>query len=171
MINVVGFGLVPKIFEMPTHYHGTIRERLALDVFIKLNRATNSVGDRALAGLQKNRLTVGQFGTLECLYHLGPQKISDLARKHLQSKNNFTVIVDNLERSGLVRRANAEADRRVRLVELTDAGRALIEDVLPAHVAAIVDSMRALSEEELCKLNELLRKLGRGSTCASQDSV
>lgn len=149
---------------MATHFNGSYQERLALDVFIKLNRATDSVNERAARKFAGACLTPGQFGALESLYHLGPMKISDLAAKHLKSKNNFTVIVDNLEKAGLVQRVDAPDDRRVTMVSLTDKGRDVIEHVLPCHVAEIVATMSALTENEQETLNGLLRKLGRSAT-------
>ncbi|HMS56683.1 MAG TPA: MarR family transcriptional regulator [Fimbriimonadaceae bacterium] len=149
---------------MATHFRGSYEERLALDVFIKLNRATDSVNERASRKFTGACLTHGQFGALESLYHLGPMKISDIAAKHLKSKNNFTVIIDNLERAALVRRIDASEDRRVTMVELTEKGRQVIERILPCQVAEIVGTLSILSTEEQETLNGLLRKLGRSLT-------
>ena len=57
---------------MPTHYKGTEEERRALDVFIKLMRAAESVADRTGGPMAAAGLTPSQFGVLETLYHLGP---------------------------------------------------------------------------------------------------
>ena len=54
-------------------------------------------------------LTVGQFGTLEALLHLGPLCRRDLGRKLLRSGGNITVVVGNLARRGLVRRGAERA--------------------------------------------------------------
>jgi MarR family 2-MHQ and catechol resistance regulon transcriptional repressor len=146
---------------MPTHYAGTVDERRALNVFIKLMRAAESVGARAGAGLAEAGLTGGQFGVLETLYHLGPLSISEIARKHLMSRNNFTVVVGNLERRGLVAREPDERDRRAVRVTLTDAGRALVGETLPGRVSSIMEQMRVLTPEEQEQLGTLLRRLGK----------
>jgi Transcriptional regulators len=147
---------------MPTHYDGTAEERRALDVYIKLMRAAQSVADRTGASIARAGLTGSQFGVLETLYHLGPQMSGQLAQKHLKSANNFTVVIDNLEKQGLVRRErDARRDRRVVMVHLTDAGREKIAAALPGHVRAVVEDLAVLTPEEQEQLGALLRRLGR----------
>src|SRR5579872_5556324 len=98
--------------SMPSHYQGTRAERRALTSFIKLARATNAVGT-ALAGTFAGAgLTEGQFGVLEALLHLGPLCPRDLAGKLLCSTGNLTLVLDNLEKRGLVRRERSTTDRR-----------------------------------------------------------
>ena len=146
---------------MPTHYKGTEEERRALDVFIKLMRAAESVADRTGRPVTAAGLTRSQFGVLETLYHLGPLMLSQIADKHIKSRNNFTVVVDNLEKQGLVRRERSGEDRRAVWVHLTDAGRERIEQVFPRHVRAVVEDMAVLTPQEQELLGALLRRLGK----------
>lgn len=146
---------------MPTHYKGTEEERRALDVFIKLMRAAESVGERTGRPVAAAGLTVSQFGILETLYHLGPLMCSQLADKHLKSRNNFTTVIDNLEKAGLVRRERDQEDRRVVMVHLTEEGRERIARLFPDHVRAVVADMQVLTPEEQEQLGALLRRLGR----------
>jgi hypothetical protein len=64
---------------MPTHYRGNPQERQALDAHIKLMRAAESVTARLEPLMRAAHLTVGQFGTLEALLHLGTEQAT-LAR-------------------------------------------------------------------------------------------
>ena len=153
---------------MPTHYEGSETERQALDTYIKLARASESVARRALSCVQESGLTEGQFGVLEALYHLGPMMLSELARKHLRSPNNLTVIVDNLEKQALVRREPDRKDRRVTRVYLTERGEAKIAELFPRHAAAVTQEMAVLSAEEHAVLGSLLRRLGKGSEAGAQ---
>lgn len=57
---------------MPTHHIGPPGEVAALDAYIKLMRAADSVTARLEPVMGSAGLTVGQFGTLEALLHLGP---------------------------------------------------------------------------------------------------
>ena len=145
---------------MPTHHQGPPEEVRALDAFVKLVRATGSVVTRTNRPLAGHGLTVGQFGVLETLFHLGSLHQCDLARKHLQSGGNITMIVDNLERAGLVRRERMAEDRRYVRVHLTDAGHQRIAAIFPAHVQSIVEQMAALTDAEQEELGRLCRKLG-----------
>jgi MarR family 2-MHQ and catechol resistance regulon transcriptional repressor len=145
---------------MPTHYSGTREEVLALNTFIKLTRATESMMARLAQQNTHPGLTTSQFGVLEALYHLGPMCQSELGGKLLKSGGNITLVIDNLEKHGLVRRERGTEDRRFITVSLTDAGRKLIAEVFPGHVQAIIEEMSALSGEEQQELGDLCRKLG-----------
>src|SRR5260370_7975548 len=75
---------------MPTHYRGTAQERAALDAYIKLMRAADSVTARLDPLMRAADLTVGQFGALEALLHRGPLCQRDLGRKLLRSGGDIT---------------------------------------------------------------------------------
>jgi MarR family transcriptional regulator, 2-MHQ and catechol-resistance regulon repressor len=147
---------------MPTHFEGPDDQRRALNTYIKLMRAAESVARRALVTVHDSGLTEGQFGVLEALHHLGPLKLSELARKHLRSPNNLTVIVDNLEKLGLVRRQRCESDRRIVFVHLTEAGEERIAELFPRHALAVAQEMALLTPDEQATLDALLRRLGKG---------
>jgi MarR family 2-MHQ and catechol resistance regulon transcriptional repressor len=145
---------------MGTKYHGTDREKRALDAYIKLRRAANTLSALESASLREAGLTEGQFGVLEALFHLGPQRQTDLANKLLCSAGNLTTVVDNLERDGLVERRRDGSDRRVVTVHLNPEGRDLIENLFPRHVAAIVNWFAVLEPDEQRRLSDVFRRLG-----------
>jgi DNA-binding MarR family transcriptional regulator len=96
---------------MPTYHKGTPQEVQALDTFIKLTRATDSLQARLARRETFGDLTPRQFGVLETLYHLGPMRQGEICAKLLKSGGNITLVVDNLEKRGLVRRQrDSEAD-------------------------------------------------------------
>lgn len=146
---------------MPTHHNGSEEERRALNAFISLTRAAESVGRRTDEPNLKHGLTVSQFGTLEALYHLGPMCLGDLGEKLLRSSGNMTTVIDNLEKRGLVQRVRDEADRRRWVVHLTDAGLETIEAVYPPHVEAIVGLMSILTPAEQDELRRLCKIVGK----------
>lgn len=74
---------------------------------------------------------------------------------------SISVAVDRLERKALVKRKNTD-DRRVRLVELTAKGRALVTKTFREHAAAMERHAGLLSKEERLTLLRLLKKLGKG---------
>jgi MarR family 2-MHQ and catechol resistance regulon transcriptional repressor len=147
---------------MPTHYTGSSAETRTLDTFIKLTRCTNSLLARLAERNSIRELTYSQFAVLEALYHIGPMSAGEVSQKILKSGGNLTLVIDNLERDGLVRRERDGKDRRVIHVHLTEAGKRKVEAVLPGHVAALVDEFKVLSAGEQRTLGELCRKLGRG---------
>jgi MarR family 2-MHQ and catechol resistance regulon transcriptional repressor len=133
----------------------------AVRAYVKLMRASRSVLARIEPGLAAHGLTPTQLGVLEAVLHKGPMTQRDLGRKVLTSAGNMTDVIHKLERRGLVRRLPAPADRRAVRVELTGEGRALIEQVFPAHADDIARAMAGLDTAELGELDGLLRRLGR----------
>jgi MarR family transcriptional regulator, 2-MHQ and catechol-resistance regulon repressor len=146
---------------MPTHYEGTPREKRALNAYIKLYRASESVTARINAHLAEHSLTVSQFGVLEALYHLGPLHQARLAEKILKTTGNLTHVIDHLEARGLVERQR-QKDRRYIVVHLTTAGEALIADIFPQHVERVVAAFDCLTDVEQAELERLCKKLGLG---------
>ena len=145
---------------MGTHYAGTDSEVRALDAYIKLSRAAESVSHRINAHLRDQDLTVSQFGALEALYHLGPMQSGELGEKILKSSGNMTLVIDNLVNRGLVFRQRRTDDRRCIDIHLTPVGKALITEIMPGHIAGVVAVMSALTNREQEKLAELCRALG-----------
>ena len=74
----------------------------------------------------------------------------------------MTLVIDNLEKQGLVRRERNPEDRRQVFIHLTEKGESLIKEVFPAQLKAIVDEFAVLTAEEQKQLGTLLRKLGKG---------
>ena len=152
---------------MGTHHKGPAEETLALDAFIKLRRAAESITRRVNAHLAVPRLTESQFGVLEALHHLGPLSQTILAGKILRSAGNLTLVIDNLEKRGLVSRTREEADRRYVTISLTEAGEQMIRALFPAHVKRIVSQLATLSAEEQIELARLCKRLGIGPEISS----
>ncbi len=146
---------------MPTHFNGSESQKKSLDLYIKLLRAADSVSNRATQSLAESGITLPQFGVLEVLLHLGPLRPSDIAEKHLKSRNNITVVVDNLERQGLVKRHSCPKDRRAVWITLTEDGRSRIEALFPNHVEMMDLQMQILTVDERLELERLLRIVGR----------
>lgn len=136
-------------------------EAAALDTYVKLVRASESVSNRAHA-LLVGELTFTQFGVLEALYHLGPLSAGQLAEKILKSPGNLTLVLSNLERDGLVSRTRDRDDARRWIVSLSAAGRKRIAALFPRVAAAITAEFSHLSAAERAMLGELCKKLGRG---------
>jgi MarR family 2-MHQ and catechol resistance regulon transcriptional repressor len=135
----------------------------AVRAYVKLLRASRAVVARVEPMLAAEGLTTTQLGVLEALLHKGALTHRELVRKVLTSAGNMTDVVDKLETRGLVHRIRDEADRRLVRVELTPAGRCLIEELFPRHAADIARAMSGLSPAELHELSELLRRLGKAA--------
>ena len=138
---------------------------LALNTYTKLMRAAESVTNRVSRTMSAAGLTLSQFGVLEALHHKGPLCHRDIAAKILKSTGNITLVIDNLEKRGLVRRERGTDDRRYITVFLTEAGHSLIADIFPRHVAAITKEMGVITPEEQRELERVCRILGLRKRC------
>jgi MarR family transcriptional regulator, 2-MHQ and catechol-resistance regulon repressor len=147
---------------MGTRYTGTADERRALDAFIKLKRAAETISTRLQPLLAAHGLSESQFGVMEALLHLGPMCQKDLGEKLLRSCGNITMVVDNLEKRHLIQRVRSTEDRRFINVSLTDSGREQISRLFPDHVANVVQAMDVLDADDQERLGQLCRQLGRG---------
>ncbi len=132
----------------------------ALSTYVKLMRAAESMTVRAHQHLSLAGLTISQFGVLEALHHLGPLSQKDIGQKILRSSGNITMVIDNLEKRGLVRRKRDRQDRRFFIVHLTDGGNKLIRKIFPPHAAVISDELSVLTAAEQKTLGALCKKLG-----------
>jgi MarR family transcriptional regulator, 2-MHQ and catechol-resistance regulon repressor len=148
---------------MGTRHRGTSAEVVALDAYIKLMRAAESVTARLSARLPGD-LTVSQFGVLETLLHCGPLCQGQLAAKLLKSGGNLTLVVDNLEKAGWVVRTRDPSDRRFVTVSLSPAGRSLIVALFPTIAQAITDEFSVLDAAEQVQLGALCKRVGKSGT-------
>jgi len=146
---------------MPTHYQGPPEIQRALDTYIKLTRAVRSLEDRISTPEAFGDLTHSQFGVLEALYHLGSLSQGELSKKLLKSTGNMTLVLDNLEKRGLVERRRDTADRRMVTISLTPVGELTIRKIFPAVARAIAREMNALDPDEQEVMQKLSLKLGK----------
>ena len=102
------------------------------------------------------------FDVLATLRRSGPEYAltpGELMRSAMVTSGAVTQRLDRLERRGLVTRAPHPEDGRAVRVELTEAGRRLVDEVLPAHLATEERLIADLSPGDRGALADLLRRL------------
>jgi MarR family transcriptional regulator, organic hydroperoxide resistance regulator len=147
---------------------------LAEDAFERLRRVTfeGEHVERMAALGNRMKLSPGVIKTLMRLARADGVSMGEMARSIGCDPSYITALVDDLDQRGLARREPSPEDRRVKIIVLTDAGRALatdIDDVLSVPPA----SFSALSPDELRQLRDLLDKVlaarDRGMAASSAD--
>ena len=133
---------------------------LALSLWVKLARASSTFSRLTNLDIQRYGLTQPQFSVIEALGHLGPMKMGSFCSKMLTSGGNITVVIDNLEKEGLVERIPFPKDRRATTVRLTSKGEKLFNDIFSKHAQFVTKVASVLDEEEQIQLSALLKKLG-----------
>ncbi|HWZ31744.1 MAG TPA: MarR family transcriptional regulator [Bryobacteraceae bacterium] len=141
-----------------------MQDTSGVHVWLVLGKAFHALATRAEASLNLSGTSLGDsdFRVLEVLLHQGPLPVNTIGRKVWLTPGSISVAVDRLEKKGLVKRKNT-GDRRVRLVELTANGRALIAKTFREHAAAMEGAASVLSKEERLMLLRLLKKLGKAN--------
>lgn len=134
----------------------------ALSLWVKLARAHDTFNHLTAANIREFGLTPAQFGAVECLGHLGSMLIGDLTRKHLVSGGNMTVVVNNLEKEGIVKRSVDKKDHRAFHVSLTPKGKKLFDKIFIKHADYVSTLTSVLTDSEQVELANLLKKLGCG---------
>ena len=108
-----------------------------------------------LAIAREHDLRPAAFGAMRMLDE--PRTMSEIASFLHCDNSNVTGIVDVLEERGLARRRPSERDRRVKLIELTAAGRRLREKLTEA-VERPPEWLLGLSESDQAALRDLLER-------------
>lgn len=132
---------------------------MALSSFLALIRASDFLTSQISFRCENQGLTISQFGILDALYRGGAYCQKELGEKIFKSSGNITLVVDNLEKRGLVRRERKGDDRRYIRIHLTDEGRRVISEVLPKVANFIQEELKVLSEEEQQLLRGMCKKL------------
>ena len=127
-------------------------------VFMK---AFQALIPHAAQSIERTKLGDSDFRVLEVLLHKGPLPVNTIGPKVWLTPGSISVAVDRLVKKGLVSRKDRAGDRRVRQVELTRKGRALITRGFKEHAAAMENAVSVLSKNERLALLRLLKKLGK----------
>jgi MarR family 2-MHQ and catechol resistance regulon transcriptional repressor len=140
-----------------------MQDTSGVHVWLVLAKAFHALAAHAEESLNLSRTGLGDsdFRVLEVLLHKGPLPVNTIGPKVWLTPGSISVAVDRLEKKALVKRKNTD-DRRVRLVELTVKGRALITKTFREHAAAMEEVAGVLSKEERLILLRFLKKLGKG---------
>lgn len=140
-----------------TRADGVADERAAIAA--RLTPALLRIG--RLVRPASGELAVGHFSTLATLHRRGPQRPSDLARIERFAPPAVARVVGALEDRGLVVRRPSPDDARSSLVEITEAGTALLASARAEQAEAVARLLAVLDDDELETLSGALGVLER----------
>ena len=135
-------------------------------LWLVLARAYGSMVNYIEGSIVAQGLGLSDFMVLEVLLHKGPLTISAIGEKVLLASASMTSAIDRLEKRGLVRRKTCDSDRRIRFVELTDCGKAFIEEIYARHEKDLEAVIGELGEEERRVIYDGLKKIGLAAKVA-----
>jgi len=128
----------------------------------RVSRVARALERRLDTVYAANGVESWEFDVLATLRRAGPpyeRTPGELLADLMISSSSTTNRVDRLVARGLVERVPDEVDRRSVLVRLTSAGLALVDVVMPRHMANEATILAALSADEQSSLAVLLHRL------------
>jgi DNA-binding MarR family transcriptional regulator len=131
-------------------------------VIARLGRTTRYVDHALEQNFERYGLSRAGWDVLAALRRTGPPyrlSPTQLYRALMRTSGAMTNRLQRLEAGGLVARVADPADRRSTLVELTDRGSALFDEVATAHLATERRLLGALGDREQAALADLLKTL------------
>lgn len=127
-------------------------------VLWKAYRAMEAIDKRSISDLGLGGLS--DFAILEVLLHKGATPVNTIGKKVGLTSGSITVAVDRAEKKKWVTRLPDPTDRRVVRIDLTEAGREVIEQNLKIHAVVLENATSVLDTNERVTLVGLLKKLG-----------
>lgn len=131
----------------------------AMGVIGRLHRLADALHDELRPVFERAGLTDGDFDCLAALRRAGkPFALTpgQLAETTMITSGTVTKRVDRLVAAELVTRERVEHDGRVRRIALTEAGQALVDEVVEAHFANEDRLLAGFSDIERARLTRLL---------------
>src|ERR1700680_3967289 len=138
-----------------------MQDTSGVHVWLVLTKAFHALMAQAAESLNLSQAGLGdsEFRVLEVLLHKGPLPVNTIGPKVWLTPGSISVAVDRLVKKGLVSRNDQASNRRVRQVERTAKGRALITRGFREHATAMETAVTVLSKKERLTLLRLLKKL------------
>lgn len=135
-------------------------ETSAPALWVVLARAYRSMAgfvERSVAALD---IGLSDFMILEALLHKGPLTMTELCNAALITNASMTAAIDRLEQREFVERAASKEDRRVRRVQLTAQGSALIKRLYARHERDLEEVLSAIPAAQRAELRRGLKTIG-----------
>lgn len=117
-----------------------------VDDVVLSSRALLAIVARTVAPALE-RVSLAQFRVLVVLVGAGPHRLGALAARLDAVPSTFSRTVDRMESGGWVTRSPSPDSRREILVEVTDRGRALVEQVTAARRDEIARVLERVAPE------------------------
>ena len=130
-------------------------------VYISMSKVINTLRRENNKLILKHDLTLGQFAVMEALYSKGRLSTGEVMEKILTTSGNIPVIVKNLEKDGFITRKQDESDKRRFILDLTDKGKDLMDEIVPENLKFMDELISLWDDDEKEELIILMNKFRR----------
>lgn len=133
----------------------------SMAVYISMSRVINTLRRENNKLILKHNLTLGQFAVMEALYSKGRLSTGEVMEKILSTSGNIPVIVKNLEKDGFITRKQDESDKRRFILDLTDKGKNLMDEIVPENLKFMDELISLWDDDDKEELIILMNKFRR----------
>lgn len=133
----------------------------SMAVYISMSRVINTLRRENNKLILKHDLTLGQFAVMEALYSKGKLSTGEVMEKILTTSGNIPVIVKNLEKDGFITRKQDESDKRRFILDLTDKGKDLMDEIVPENLKFMDELISLWDDDDKEELIILMNKFRR----------
>ncbi|TWB58329.1 MarR family transcriptional regulator [Rhizobium sp. ERR 922] len=126
---------------------------------IGLLRAREAIMSHFRPILAAHEVTEQQWRVIRILYEGGELDATELADKASILAPSLTRMIRSLEERGFITKHKDDADGRRVLLQITPAGQAIVEDVMPESQKVYADIDARFGEERVEKLLDMLEEL------------
>lgn len=130
------------------------RSKEANEYSVRLERATRGLLALNVSVLEHMESTVGlePLRALQSLDRRGPSMVGELGDDLGLVPSTASRLSDRLAEAGLITRRPAPSNRRSTLLELTDAGRAILDELVALRVRAFGEVAEQMSNQDRAAL-------------------
>lgn len=134
---------------------------LSKEVIIKLHLTGYTIKRYIAIMLRQHDipLTPEQFMLIDLLWNQGPMTQQQLVNQLQKDKNSVTMLVDAIEKKGLVVRQQNANDRRSNTIVLTDKALDIKANAKQKGISILDNILEGISEDELHSFLQTLRKI------------
>ena len=104
-------------------------------------------------------ITPAQFDVLQVLFFNGEKRMSDISRWLGITKSTTTGLVKRLIDADLVERRRSDKDRRSYIIDISNAGKTLIEKVIDRRVEYLMSVMTEIKSDQVKALEVIVKNL------------
>jgi DNA-binding MarR family transcriptional regulator len=137
--------------ENPTQGPYTDTTRKFLTVYRHLRRYSRQMHQEGISGRK--------LSALRYLYETGPRTVGQIRDYLYISDSGTSELIARLGKMGYVTRTRSDTDNRVVIVDLTPAGRDLVQKTPLGGVALLRERLQTLPQERLSVINEAMTEI------------
>ena len=124
-----------------------------------LNRIVHRYNQTLQSELKQKGLTTIIMRTIVSLKVYGLLTVNELCVHAIAEQPTMSRTLDKMESEGLIARDVSDEDQRVRVIRLTEAGKAFYDEIWPVMTSANEDLLKGVSAEDRAALMRILTQV------------